>query len=138
MSDLQPGITREQSFTVSHAITAAAIFERLPLEVPNMPAVWSTPDMIEKMEAVAAALVAPLLPAGQITVGARNEVSHLAPTPVGMSVRVVATLRAIDGRKLAFSVEAYDAKEKVGEGTHTRLIVDEAKFLGRLAQKERS
>ncbi|MGD0947116.1 MAG: hypothetical protein ABSA52_06770 [Candidatus Binatia bacterium] len=43
-----------------------------------MPAVWSTPDMIGKMEVVAAAMVASCLGPEQITVGARNEVSHLA------------------------------------------------------------
>ncbi len=136
MSDLQPGITREQAFTVTPAVTAAAVFESNPApEVRDMPAVWSTPDMMAKMEVVCTALVAPLLPAGHITVGARNEVSHLGATPIGQAVRVRATLSAIDGRKLTFTVEAFDEKEKVGEGIHVRFIVDRAKFMKRLAEK---
>ncbi len=135
MAALQAGISREQQFTVTPELTAAAIFER---DVPGsgtLPAVWSTPDMIGKMEAVAAAVVAPALPEGHITVGARNEMSHLGATPVGMRVRVTATLRAVDGRKLTFAVEAFDEQEKVGEGIHIRYIVDRAKFLSRLAEK---
>lgn len=132
---MQPGITREQSFTVTHAMTAAAMFDDVATEVRNMPAVWSTPDMISKMEAVAAAAVVAQLAPGQITVGARNEVSHLSATPVGMSVRVRATLSAVEGRKLTFAVEALDEKEQVGEGIHVRYVVDHAKFMDRLAGK---
>jgi len=47
MSDLQPGLSREEKFIVTHDITAAALFEVIPLGVSNMPEVWSTPDMIE-------------------------------------------------------------------------------------------
>ncbi len=135
MSDLRVGLSREQSFTVTHELTAAAMFEVLPLEVANMPEVWSTPDMIAKMEAVAAAVAAPFLPEGQITVGSRNEVRHLAATPVGMAVRVKATLSALAGRKLTFAVEAHDEKEKVGDGVHIRYIVDHADFHRRLREK---
>lgn len=135
MSDLQVGLSREERFIVTHDITAAALFEAIPLAVPNMPEVWSTPDMISKMEAVAAAVAAPCLPKGQITVGSRNDVRHFAATPVGMAVRVKATLTARDGRKLTFAVEAHDEREKVGEGVHIRHIVDHAEFHKRLAEK---
>lgn len=136
MSEIDPGISREQSFDVTHAITAAAMFEAPDApEVPGMPSVWSTPDMIGKMEIVSAALVAGLLTPEQMTVGARNEVSHLAATLEGAKVRVRSTLAAVDGRKLTFTVEAFDEREKVGEGTHVRFIVDREKFHKRLAEK---
>jgi len=135
MSDLQPGLSREEKFIVTHDITAAALFEVIPLGVSNMPEVWSTPDMIGKMEAVAASVAAACLPKGQITVGSRNDVRHFAATPVGMAVRVKATLTALDGRKLTFSVEAHDEREKVGEGVHIRYVVDHAEFHKRLAEK---
>lgn len=134
MAELQAGIAQERRYTVTHEITAAALVEGDPAGVA-LPAVWSTPDMIAKMEVVSAALVAPHLAAGQMTVGSRNEVSHLAATPTGMEVRARSTLAAIDGRKLTFAVEAFDEKEKVGEGTHIRYIVDQAKFEQRLAEK---
>ena len=133
--ELQIGIAVERSFTVTHELTAAALMARDVPEAGGLPVVWSTPDMIGKMEVVSAALVAPLLAAGQMTVGTRNEVSHLAATPTGMSVRVRSTLTAIDGRKLTFTVEAFDEKERVGEGTHIRYIVERAKFEARLADK---
>lgn len=136
MAHLPLGQSLERRFRVTHDRTAAAIFERDGADQLQMPAVWSTPDMIAMMEAVAAVLVATHLDPGQITVGARNEVNHLAATPEGMEVRVRATLAEVEGRKLTFAVEAYDPKEKVGEGTHIRYVVDGAKFAQRLAAKQ--
>jgi len=135
MAQLQIGMSHEWQYTVTHALTAAAIAESDPHNGMTLPAVWSTPDMIARMEIVSAAVVTPHLEPGHITVGARNEVSHLAATPVGMVVRVRSTLSHVDGRKLTFMVEAFDEKEKVGEGVHVRYIVDRAKFDARLAQK---
>jgi len=136
MAELQTGITLERTYTVTHGLTAAALVEGDPTGL-TLPAVWSTPDMIAKMEVLSAALVVPHLAPGQITVGARNEVSHLAATPTGMTVRVRSTLSQVEGRKLTFAVEAFDEKEKVGEGVHVRYIVDRTKFDGRLAEKAR-
>lgn len=132
---LETGIDLERSFEVSRDLTAAALAERDNPGGAALPEVWSTPDMIGKMEIVAAALVAPHLEPGQMTVGSRIEVSHLAATPVGMRVRVRATLAAVDGRKLTFAVVAFDEKEKVGEGTQVRFVVDDAKFAARLKEK---
>ncbi len=136
MAALQPGITQERTYTVTQATTAAALVEGDPTGL-TLPAVWSTPDMIAKMEVVSAALVARCLAPEQMTVGARNEISHLAATPTGMTVRVRATLSSVDGRKLTFTVEAFDDKEKVGEGVHVRYIVERTKFDARLADKAR-
>lgn len=135
MADLHPGLTRERTFTVTDAMTAETLARNDAPEALALPPVWSTPDMIARMEVTAAALVAPVLPVGQITVGARNEISHLGATPVGMAVRVIATLSAVEGRKLTFTVEAFDAREKVGEGVHVRYVVEQAKFDARLAAK---
>jgi len=65
-------------------------------------------------------------------VGMRVNVSHLAATPVGQTVRAVAELMTIDGRRLVFKVEAYDEKQKIGEGQHERFIVHLERFLQRL------
>ncbi|MBM2837293.1 MAG: uncharacterized protein HW409_1482 [candidate division NC10 bacterium] len=72
------------------------------------------------------------------TVGALVTAKHLAPTPVGMTVRVRATLREMDGRRLLFDLEARDDKEKIAEGQNERIVVSLAKFRERLAQKQAS
>jgi fluoroacetyl-CoA thioesterase len=99
-------------------------------------AVYATPAMIGLMEGTCLAAVDPHLPAGLATVGTQINVSHLAATPVGMTVRATAELTEIAGKKLSFRIEAYDEKEKIGEGTHQRYIININKFLQRAESKK--
>ena len=46
-----------------------------------------------------------------------------------------AELIEIDGPKLKFKVQAYDGKEKIGEGTHNRYIIRLDEFLKRAESK---
>jgi len=41
----------------------------------------------------------------------------------------------IEGTRVLFSVKASDRTEKVGEGKHQRVIIDEARFLRRVESK---
>jgi fluoroacetyl-CoA thioesterase len=97
--------------------------------------VFSTPSLIALMENAARSAVEPLLPAGQSTVGVRVDVRHLAPSPPGEQVRARAELIEVDGRRLVFRVEAFDSHEKIGEGTHERMVVDPARLLARAQAK---
>jgi predicted thioesterase len=63
------------------------------------------------------------------------DITHSAPTPLGFTVTAAATLKTIEGRKLTFDVEASDGVERIGYGTHTRIIVDTPRFMARLAAK---
>ena len=97
--------------------------------------VFATPAMLALMEKAAADSVQPFLPEGQGTVGTRLEVSHLAATPIGLSVRAESELIAIDRRKLRFSVRAWAGNELIGEGEHERFIIDNARFLEKALAK---
>lgn len=78
------------------------------------------------------------LPSGQKTVGTHIDLSHVAATPVGMTVEADVELIAKEGRTLRFRVRCVDGAGLVGEGTHERVIIDEDKFLKRLDVKKRS
>lgn len=98
--------------------------------------VLSTPCLVAWMENTAQQGIAPYLEPGDTTVGARIAVEHLAATPVGMEVRVRAELVAMDGRRLYFQVEAWDAVDKIGAGEHTRVIIDPVRFMQHVAVKQ--
>ena len=98
--------------------------------------VLSTPHMIGYMEITCRDTVLPLLDAGHDTVGTHVNVFHLAAAPVGMAVRFLAEVTAMDGRRIQFRVEAWDEKEKIGEGTHERAIVNVTRFASKLAEKK--
>ncbi|MCX6628183.1 MAG: thioesterase family protein [Candidatus Solibacter sp.] len=98
--------------------------------------VLSTPHMIGYMERTCRDAVLPLLEAGYDTLGTHVNVAHLAAAPIGMSVTFTAEVIRVDGRRVEFRVEARDEKEKIGEGTHVRAIINIAKFATRLAAKQ--
>lgn len=91
--------------------------------------VFATPMMIGLMENAALKAVDPHLPKGYATVGTHLDVKHLAATPVGMSVYAEAELIEVKGKKLVFNVAAYDAMDKIGEGRHTRYIIELDTFI---------
>ena len=97
--------------------------------------VYATPAMIALMEQAAVNAVDHLLPPGQSSVGTRVDIQHLAATPPGVQVRAHAELVAVDGRRLTFRVEAFDPAEKIGSGTHERMIVDVQRLLDRAQAK---
>ena len=100
------------------------------------PRVLSTPHMIGRMELTCREAVLPLLDAGFDTVGTHVNVYHLAAAPIGAVVTFTAEVVAVNGRRIQFRVEAWDEREKIGEGTHERAIINVAKFATRLAEKK--
>ena len=126
---LKPGITAEKTETVSEKNTASALGS-------GGLVVYGTPAMILLMEMAALSVTASLLPPGWSTVGTELNVKHLAATPVGMKVSARAELISIDGRALVFKVEAHDEAGKIGEGTHSRFIIENERFLAKTAAKK--
>lgn len=94
--------------------------------------VFATPMMIALMENAAMNAVKDSLEVGAATVGTQINVSHMKATPVGDRVEAIATLTAVEGRKLAFSVVAKDSNGTIGEGTHERFVIDCERFMAKL------
>ena len=97
--------------------------------------VFATPAMALLVERTCRSLVEPHLPSGQSTVGIEICVRHLAPTPLGRTVRIRAEIAGIEGRAVDFRAELWDEAEKVGEADHRRIIIDLDRFLKRVEAK---
>jgi predicted thioesterase len=97
--------------------------------------VLATPVMINVMEAAALDAVEQLLPPGHQSLGTHLNVGHYAATPVGMHLRATAVVTKVEGRTIEFRVEAFDEKERVGDGTHTRVVVNVERFDQRVQRK---
>lgn len=128
---LAPGLEGLAERRVTEALTA-------PVMGSGTVAVLATPGMVALMEAAAVACVEPHLAPGQATLGIEIAVRHIAATPPGMAVTARAELTAVDGRKLTFAIEARDAAELIGTATHTRIVVDVARFNSKVADKARA
>lgn len=97
--------------------------------------VLATPWLIMFLEMTARDAVKPCLSDGEDTVGTQVNVSHLAATPIGGTVRFEAEVVRVNGRRVEFRVEAWDEHEKIAEGTHERAVIDIRRFADRLATK---
>jgi predicted thioesterase len=124
----RPGMSGEETFLVEEEHSAIHVGS-------GSLRVLATPWMIAFMENTARRLMGEHLPEGYSSVGAHVDVRHLAPTPVGARLRVRAEIIAVDGLKVTFAMAAWDDHEQVGEGQHLRVVIDEARFLKRVANK---
>jgi predicted thioesterase len=97
--------------------------------------VYATPAMVTFIEHTCRQLVEPHLSEGQTSVGVSLQVRHLAPSPMGATVSIKAEIVEIDGRFVKFVAQVKDDIEVIGEAEHTRAIIDEERFLKRVASK---
>ena len=97
--------------------------------------VYATPAMAALMEGAACEALADFLPEGKTSVGTELNICHISATPVGLAVTAEATVTAVEGNTVFFSLVAKDEAGKIGEGTHKRVIVGEQKFLEKTYQK---
>ena len=97
--------------------------------------VYATPRMVRDVEHTCRDLILEHADANEDSVGIEVSLRHLAPTLPGMAVEITATVRSVDGRKVAFDFEVKDNLEAVGTGSHSRFVVDKAKTIERLRAK---
>jgi len=116
--------------TVTSELTAEAVGSgALP--------VFGTPFMAAMMENAAMTALQNYLEEGKGSVGVHLDISHDAPTPVGMKVFAEAEITSVseNGRMVDFTVSAWDEMGPIGKGTHTRAIVNNEKFLNKCSSK---
>ncbi len=97
--------------------------------------VYATPAMVAFVERTCQQLVQPLLPAGQTTVGIGIQIRHLAPTPIGATVRVRVEVTSFEGGQIGFHAQVWDEAELIGEAEHRRAVVDVERFVRRVEAK---
>ena len=99
--------------------------------------VFGTPFMLGMMENAALTCLQNFLEEGKGSVGTHLDVSHDAPTPVGMKVWAEAEIVNVseNGKMVDFKVKAWDEKGPIGQGTHTRAIINNERFLAKCNAK---
>jgi fluoroacetyl-CoA thioesterase len=96
---------------------------------PQLPPVYSTPDMIRLMETAAFHALQPYCEGDEISVGTSVNIQHRAPSGIGSRVQAEAVLESFDGRFFHLRVTARDDVQEIGRGTVGRSIVSISKFL---------
>src|SRR5579872_3453604 len=110
----------EQVVKFEHTLTA---------HHPQLPPVYSTPDMIRLMETAAFHALQSYCEGDEITVGTSINIQHRAASGIGAHIKAEAMLESIDGRFYTLRVTASDDRQEIGRGTVGRAAVSVGKFL---------
>ncbi len=127
--EIKVGATGEELVTVNSSNTARSMGSG-ELEV------FATPAMIALMEKAATNAISNVMPSDSSSVGTMMNVKHIAASPLGMMITAKATLIEVDGKRLVFNVEAFDEKDKIGEGQHERFIINIDRFMAKTNGKK--
>ncbi len=118
---LEPGETAEVAFIAGDEDMASAL---VVSPEDSFPEVFATSRMIGLMEVAAARVMKRIVGPEQLSVGVGVYIKHLAATPNNTRVSARATFLGMEGKLYKFKVEAFDPAGKIGEGEHTRAIID--------------
>ena len=104
---------------------------------PQLPPVYSTPDMIRLMETAAFHALHPYCEGDEISVGTAINIEHRAASGIGARVRAEAVVGSFDGRFYTVRVSATDVSAKdeareIGSGTVARAVVSVGKFMEKI------
>lgn len=102
---------------------------------PELPPVYSTPDMIRLMETAAFHALQPYCEGDEITVGTSINIEHRAASGVGSHIKAEAVLESFDGRFYTVRVTARDDTQEIGRGTVGRAVVSVGKFMARMQSR---
>jgi len=96
---------------------------------PQLPPVYSTPDMIRLMETAAFLAIQPYCEGDEISVGTAINIEHRAASGIGSKIKAEAMVEAFDGRFYTVRVSARDDVQEIGRGTVGRAVVSMKEFI---------
>ncbi len=109
--------------------TGEATLHLYPLKITvGFPTVLARSRMIELMELAAARLMKPHLRDAESSVSMEMNVTHIASTTVGGTLRAVAAYAGVAGRLHRFKINVFDESGLIGSAEHTRAVIVERRL----------
>lgn len=77
------------------------------------------------------------LPEGFVSIGHSTEFTHTAPTSLGMTITIKASIIALTDHEVTLQILAWDDQGEVGHGTHKRAVVNHEALIKKAKQRTR-
>jgi fluoroacetyl-CoA thioesterase len=122
MKDIPLGLTNRSEFNPEERHTASVV---------GNSEVVSTPALIGFLEQTSHHAILPFVEEGEVSVGTRVEVDHLAAAFLGRPIVTTATIESTEGRRISFAVAAHQGDRLVMQGRHVRAIVRRDRLTGK-------
>lgn len=132
---LRPGLSHSETILITDRLIVPEMADFFA-NFASMPPAFATAYMIAFVEWTCVRALAGHLLEGEATVGTHVDLSHTAATPIGMKTTATIALAEMDGRRLRFQVTCRDERDEIGAGFHERFIIDQARFLAKLGDKQ--
>lgn len=97
----------------------------------------ATPRLIHWAIDAAIETIDPYLPEDYASIGLSINFVHTAPTSLGMTVTVLASIAAMTDKDVTLSIKAWDEQGIIGHGTMKRSIVLKKTILDKAAERTR-
>ena len=95
--------------------------------------VLATPSLVAFMENSAKNYLNSFLTEDLGSVGSNININHIAPTLVGKKITIQGEIIQIIKEKIIiFSLKAFENDKKIGDAEHTRVIINNQKFISKL------
>jgi fluoroacetyl-CoA thioesterase len=134
-AELKVGFTFESAFDLTDSMTVPNMYTTVPF-AKQMPNVLATGYMVGIMELACTGAIMRFVDWPRVqSVGTLVNFTHLAATPPGVTIKIQGEVIELEGRRIRFAVQAWDAQDKICEGVHERFFIDPAKFNSKLADK---
>ncbi len=105
--------------------------ERHTASVVGNNEVVSTPALIGFLEQTSHRAILPFVEEGEVSVGTRVEVDHVAAAFLGSPIVATVKVASAEGRRITFEVEAHQGGKLVMKGRHVRAIVRRDRIAGK-------
>jgi fluoroacetyl-CoA thioesterase len=133
-ASLKPGLETRLNYTVPQERTVPYLLPESQY-FATLPAVLATGYLVGLVEWTCMSVLNGHLDDGEQTLGIHVDLSHEAPTPPGSILTVEASLDAVEGKRLTFSVHAFDEAATVCRGVHRRAVIQTDRFIQRLKER---
>lgn len=95
--------------------------------------VLATPSLVAFMENAAKNYLNSFLTEDLGSVGSNININHIAPTLVSKKIIITGKItQVIKDKIIIFSLEAFENDKKIGDAEHTRVIINNEKFISKL------
>jgi fluoroacetyl-CoA thioesterase len=132
---LRPGLAHSESILVTDRLIVPEMADYFT-NFASMPPVLATAYLVAFVEWTCVRAIADHLLEGEASLGIHVDLSHTAATPTGMRATAAIELVEMNGRKLRFKVACRDERDEICAGFHERFVIDQPRFLGKLAEKQ--
>lgn len=134
MLDIESCLSIGQNALVIKKIQQEDTVDNYPNELKDL---LATPRMIHWVLDASIEAVDPFLPPEYASVGTRINFAHTAPTYVGMTVTIKATVIAIADQEIIMDIKAWDERSEIAKGMVYRSIVQKDVLLQKAKERTR-